>query len=192
MRRLYKYFSYILLILLIPLYITNAAFAAPFEGEILLVSFPKGYVIAKQGDQGAMTIAEYIPQGETLTQWSQMVTVQVFHNLKNVDPDKFADGIKSQWLAQCAGSEVHKAKDGQENGYNFSLWLFACPMNIRTGKPENMFAKIISGRDSLYSVQYAYRSELTKEIILTTVTYLASIRACDTRLAERPCPVVKP
>jgi hypothetical protein len=171
---------------------TNTASAGPFQDETVLVPVPKGFAIATQGDQGAMTIAEYVPQGEMVSNWSQMVTVQIFHNLKSVDPDRFAEGIKSQWLAHCAGSEVHKVKDGQENGYKFSLWLFACPMNTQTGKPENMFNKLISGNDSLYSVQYAYRSELTKEIIVPTVAYLASIHACDTRLADRQCPIAMP
>lgn len=171
---------------------TDAVSAAPFQDETLLVTIPNGFIVGNQGEQGPMTIAEYVPQGETVADWSQMVTVQVFHNLENVEPDKFAEGIKSRWLAQCAGSDVHKAKEGQENGYKFSLWLFACPMNTRTGKPENMFTKIISGGDSLYSVQYAYRSALTKEIIGPTVTYLAGIRVCDTRLPDRPCPATKP
>jgi hypothetical protein len=55
-----------------------------------------------------------------------------------------------------------------------------------------MYTKIIGGNDALYSVQYAYRSPLTKEIISPTMSYLASIMVCDTRLPDRPCPVVSP
>ena len=166
--------------------------AAPLQDENLFVTIPRGFQIGKHGDNGPMTGAEYIPQGETVSDWSRMVTVQVFHNMKSFDPDRFAEGVKQQWLAACAGSEVVKSKDGQENGYRFSLWVFACPLNPKTGKPENMFAKFISGNDSFYSIQYAYRSALTKDIIPPAMTYLGSVQACDSRLPDRPCPKIAP
>jgi hypothetical protein len=113
-------------------------------------------------------------------------------SLKKFDPNQFADGMKQRWLAACAGSQAQKVKDGQENGYAFSVWLFECPLNASTGKPENMFAKFIGGNDALYSIQYAYRSTLTKETVPPTMVYLAGIKACDTRLPDRPCPSVAP
>lgn len=177
---------------LMALAMPSAPSAAPLQDENLLVTIPNGFQVGKQNDQGAMTIAEYVPQGETVSDWSRMVTVQVFHNMKKFDPDQFAEGMKRQWLAACAGSEVVKSKDGQENGYPFSLWVFACPMNVRTGKPENMFAKFIGGNDSFYSIQYAYRSDLTKDIIPPAMAYLGGVQACDSRLPDRPCPKVAP
>lgn len=174
------------------------AFAAPspsaaaLEDENLLAGLPNGFQIGKQGENGPMTGAEFIPQGETVSDWSKMITVQVFHNLKKFDPDQFAEGMKPQWLAACAGSEVRKIQDGQENGYSLSLWLFTCPLNPKTGKPENMFAKFISGNDSFYSVQYAYRAALTKDIIPPAMTYLRGVEVCDSRLPDRPCPKVTP
>ena len=170
--------------------ISNAVSASPLKDENLITSVPKGFVIGNQGQKGSMLIAEYVPQGETVSDWSQMITVQVFRNLGKFDPDKFVEGIKAQWQSACPGSEVEKIKDGLENGYPVSLWLFTCPLNTRTGKPENMFTKIISGNDSLYSIQYAYRSALTKEIIPPTMAYLGGIQVCDTRLADRPCPFI--
>jgi hypothetical protein len=83
-------------------------------------------------------------------------------------------------------------KDGVENGYPFSFWLLTCPLNTRTGKPENTFAKFVSGNDAFYSIQYAYRSALTQENTLSTTAYLGGIQACDTRLPDRPCPTVAP
>lgn len=173
---------------IIPFAAPGTSSARPLQDENLLIAIPNGFQIGTQGQQGPMLIAEYIPQGETVSDWSRMVTVQVFRNLKNVDPDGFADGLRGRWLAACAGSDVQKVKDGHENGYAFSVWLFSCPLNSKTGKPENMFAKFISGNDSLYSIQYAYRGPLTKEIIPPTMNYLRDVRVCDTRLPDRPCP----
>jgi hypothetical protein len=156
--------------------------------ENLISPVPTGFQIGMHANNGPMTIAEFVPDGETVKDWSKMVTVQIFHNLHGVDPDAFSDGMKTRWLAACAGSEVHKIKNGLENGYPFSLYLYACPLNPATSKPENMFAKVISGSDSLYSVQFAYKIPLDTEIITPTMTYLGSIKVCDTRLPDRPCP----
>lgn len=169
-----------------------AAWPAPLEDENILVNIPKDFEVGSQSTQGPMTIAEYVRHGETVQAWSRMVTVQVFHNLKHFEPAKFGAGIGQRWTAACPGSEAQRIKDGQENGYPFSLWLFTCPLNPATGKPENMFGKFVGGNDALYSVQYAYRSALTKEIIPPTMTYLGKVQACDTRLPDRPCPMVAP
>ncbi|MHB8285746.1 MAG: hypothetical protein ACYDD1_13855 [Caulobacteraceae bacterium] len=166
--------------------------AQPLQDENILVTVPVGFIVAERVQKGAATIAKYIPQGETPLAWSRMVTVQVFHQLKDLDPEIYAAGLRSQWLSNCAGSQVQDVKDGQENGYPFAIVLFTCPMDTRTQKPENMFAKFIGGSDSFYSVQYAYRSALTKAMLPPTMDYLRAVKACDTRIAARACPVLAP
>lgn len=173
--------------------IAPAARSAPaFQDETLLVTIPTGFTVGKQGENGPMIGAEYVPQGETVTAWTRMITVQVFRNIKKGDPNQFGEGVGRGWTAACPGSDVRKIKDGIEGGYPFAVWQFLCPNNPQTGKPENMYAKMIGGTDALYSIQYAYRSELTKEIIPPTMSYLGGIRVCDTRRPDRPCPVVAP
>ncbi|THD62039.1 hypothetical protein [Phenylobacterium sp.] len=170
----------------------SAASAAGLQDENLIIEIPKGFIVGKQGENGPMIGAEYIPQGETVLSWTRMITVQVFRNIKNGDPNGFAEGVKKGWLSACPGSEVIKIKDGVENGYPFAVWQFTCPNNPQTSKPENMYTKLISGTDALYSVQYAYRLPLTKEMILPTMTYLGNVKVCDTRLADRPCAAAFP
>ena len=172
-----------------------AALLAPGQGgagtlkdENLIVGLPTGFTMALTDRRGAMDISEFVPTGETVKDWSRMVTVQIFHDMGGVAPTLMAEGIRSQWLAACPGSEVNKVKDIVENGYAATLWLFTCPLNNRTGKPETMFTKITGGTDALYSVQYAYRTVLSREIIPPTMTYLGGIRVCDTRRPDRPCP----
>jgi hypothetical protein len=163
-----------------------------FQDENLLTVIPNGFKIGKQGENGPMIGAEYVPQGETVLDWTRMITVQVFRNIKKGDPNQFAQGVRAMWLSACPGSEVMKIKDGAENGYPFAVWQFTCPNNPQTGKPENMYAKVIGANDALYSVQYAYRSELTKDVIPPTMAYLGSVQVCDTRLPDRPCPTTSP
>jgi len=163
--------------------------------ETLIMSAPKGFKVgdpaALAGQDGAK-IAEYIPQAETLSNWSQMVTAQVVRDLKKSDPDTFAESLKGPWLKACDDSEVHEIKNGEENGYTYSTWVFSCPLNVGTGKPKNTFVKFISGNDGLYSIQYIYQSALSPDMATAAMDYLGDVRACDTRLADRPCPPAAP
>ena len=167
----------------------GAASAAGFQDENLLVSIPQGFELGDQGQSGpGSDIAEYIPKGETVNDWSRMVTVQVFHNLKAFDPDRFAEVIRTRGPASCPGEDGVLVKRGREHGYAFSIWLFTCPLNPQTGKPETFYNKLISGADALYSVQYSFRSALNRDAAPSTVSFLDSVSVCDTRLADRPCP----
>jgi len=152
----------------------SSSAAAP-QGENLVVDIPQEFQLGDQGQQGpGADIAEYIPKGETVDDWSRMITVQVFHNLKAFDPNRFGEALKS----------------GRENGYAFSLWLYTCPLNPKTGKPETLFDEVISGADSLYSVQYALRSALKPDLMPPITAYLSGVRVCDSRLPDRPCPTM--
>jgi len=162
--------------------------ASSLSNENLISPLPSGFKVGAQSNNGTLSAFEFVPNGETVNSWSQMVTVQIFHNLRDQNADGLPESMKPKWLAACPGSKVGKIKDGTENGYPFSLWLFTCPSNPSTGRPENMFQKIISGSDSLYSVQYAYRREMNKDIIPPTMQYMQKVIACDTRLPEKPCP----
>ncbi|MGI8840697.1 MAG: hypothetical protein ACR2F8_07965 [Caulobacteraceae bacterium] len=139
--------------------------AGSLKDENLVALMPKGFVVGKTENQGSILITEFVPTGETVHDWTQMVTVQIFHNLKRFDPDAFVGAIGKQWSAACEKSTVQKLKSGQENSYPFTLWLMSCPLNGQTGKPENTWVKAIEGNDSLYSVQYALRTGLTAEAI---------------------------
>jgi hypothetical protein len=169
----------------------SAASAAPLEDENLLVAVPDGFVSGYQAAQGSMTMQEFVPRGQTVETWSRMVTVQVFHNL-HASPDAFADNLRKGWLGACPGSQVSKIKAGAVNGYAYALWRFTCPLNPSVGKPENMFAKFISGNDSFYSVQYAYRTPFTAKLAPPATAYLGGVSVCDSRLRDRPCPSVAP
>ena len=174
---------------LVALAVAGIATAADVRDENLLVPIPHGFVLGDQGRSGpGSDIAEYIPDGETVNAWSRMLTVQVFHNLKGFDPDRFAETIRDRGPASCPGEQGVLVKHGLEHGYAASLWLFTCPLNPQTGKPETFYDKLISGTDALYSVQYSFRSTLDPEVVPSTLAFLDKVGVCDTRLPDRPCP----
>jgi len=178
-----KFFSLLLL--------TTAIFpsicAAELRDENLLQLLPKGYKVDFQSKQGNMLITEMVPQAETVNNWTEMVTTQVFLGMKDTTTQQFQNKMSKMWLAVCKNGEATPIRSGNENGYDFSLWLLTCPLNPSTGKPETTWFKAIKGNDSFYVVQKAFKFAPTKEQVTHWMRYLRSVKVCDTRLPNRSC-----
>jgi len=162
--------------------------AAALVNENLLTSAPSGYQIGFQDKNGQRQIVEWVPDGETVENWTEMVTVQIFYNLK-VTPDAFMHDLEKHWDSSCPGSPAaHTIANVVENGYPSLVWLLDCPKNPGTAKPEITWFKAVQGNDSFYVVQKAFRFAPSKEQITRWVGYLKAAHVCDSRLPDRPCP----
>ena len=166
----------------------GTAFAQGLEAENLLVGMPEGFEVGYEASQDGAEIHELIPAGESVEDWSQMATIQIYHGLVDLPGDRFASEMATGWQAACEGSTVTKLTEGDINGFPFVLWSFVCPLNPQTGKPETMYFKGITGSDAFYSVQYAYREVQNNDLETVALTYLVAASACDTRKPERACP----
>ncbi len=167
---------------------TEAVMAAGLTNENLLVPLPNDFQLGDTASHGPQSLTEYVPKGETVDNWSRMITVQILRNAGNRNGAAFAANLANSWRVSCPGGDGAKAGAGTENGYPFTLWVFECPLNPATKKPETIFLKTIIGQDSLYDVQYAYRQEAAAALVTQETTYLATVKACDTRVAARACP----
>ena len=85
-----------------PVFLDRPA-AAAFINENLITTAPAGYHIGFQnkGDDGLIT--EWVPAGETVENWTEMVTVQVFYHLKT-SPEAFMSNLETRWLRNCPGA----------------------------------------------------------------------------------------
>ena len=166
---------------------SSSAFAG-LQAENILTPLPPEFKIGFSTRDGRMDMAEYVPKAETVDEWSKMITVQIFHGLENVDAERFARGLQQRWVGGCAGGQGNEVHNGVENGYPVAVWMYTCPLNPQTNKPENMWMKVIRGSDALYGVQYAFRGILDRDMITPAMTYLREVEVCDTRRPDRPCP----
>jgi hypothetical protein len=166
---------------------TSSTNSQNLSDENLLVAVPDGYKVDFQQRSGSMLISEMVPVAQTVANWTEMVTVQVFHDLK-ATPQQLKARIDEEGLAACDGIESNPVAQGDENGYAYLVWLQSCPLNKATGKPEITWFKAIAGNDSVYVVQLAFKAWPSKEQITSWMHYLGSVRVCDSRLPERACP----
>jgi hypothetical protein len=180
-----RFTTFLLLALITALLLAPPAIA--FENENLLVAVPKGYKPDYNAKNARGIITEMVPQHESVKNWTEMVTVQIFFRIKP-GPENFRDRIAQDWAKACPGASAHKIAQGQENGYPFAVWMLTCPRNVQTGKPEWTWFKAIQGNDSLYVVQKAFRFEPERMQIIEWTRYLKSVSVCDTRGTEHRCP----
>lgn len=181
-----KLFNLLFLLLALP----SISFAE-LNNENLLQNLPQGYKIDFQTEKGNMRMTEIVPEAETVDNWTEMVTTQIFLGMKDKTPEQFQSTMAKSWAAACKDSSIAPITNGEENGYAFSLWLQVCPINQATGKPEKTWLKAIKGNDSFYVVQKAFKFNPSEQQIVEWMQYFRSIMVCDTRHAEHPCPKLK-
>ena len=178
----------LVMISLVMLFGLSSVAQAQFAGENLLVGPPPGFKLGFQESRGGVSIQEWVPDGETVQNWSEMVTVQLFQNRRDLDPRAMLDTIQRGWLKACKGSAPAPIVAVKTNGYDGATMVLRCPLNGETGKPETTAFRAIRGRDSFYMVQRAVRSVPDASRLERIENYLASVSVCDTRSAQSPCP----
>jgi hypothetical protein len=158
-------------------------------GENLKFEIPLGFKEGFRARQGIMEVIELVPEGESVEDWTEMITVQVFLGVRNVTPQQVHANFRTTGQAACKGLQSQRIEDGEQGGYAFSIWAYDCPVAPVTGKPELALIKIIQGSDSLYSVHKQFRFVPTPERINLWLKFLGEVTVCDTRFPDRPCSI---
>ena len=135
-----------------------------------------------------MVINEMVAEGESVQDWTTLVTVQIILGETNIMSEQYQETMTQKWFSACQDSQSYPVADGVENGYNFVLWQLYCPLNPATQKLEYTYMKAIQGNDSFYLVQVAFRYEPTEADITQWMNYLREVQVCDSRIPERSCP----
>lgn len=161
---------------------------AQLQNENLLVAMPAGFKVGFQVARSGMKMQEWVPDGQSVEDWTEMVTVQIFGGAQKVDPAQFLSNIEEQWLKACLGSRASDVASSTANGYAVSSVELRCPLNKKTGKPEDTLFRAIKGNDSLYVVQKAFRFDPNEDQRNETAKFLDAVSVCDARTDEHPCP----
>ncbi len=164
---------------------------AQLKNENLLVGMPQGFKLGFKESKNGMNMQEFVPEAETVQNWTEMVSVQVFLGRKDLQPASFLGALQQQWAGSCKGSSATPVATGKANGYDAASILLRCPTVTSTGKPETAMIRAIKGNDSFYVVQRAVRSIPSADRLETMKKYIESVSVCDSRLPPRACPTVK-
>jgi hypothetical protein len=165
---------------------------AQLKGENLLVVPPAGFMVGYSDTANFVSLTEWIPANETVQNWSDMVTVQIFSRRADLNPVPFLKTLQGQWLAACPGSTPAPVASDKVNGYEAATMLLRCPRLAATSRPETTMFRAIKGKGSLYLVQRAVRSAGTPDEVERMRRYLAQVSVCEAGSPDHPCPDLKP
>lgn len=159
---------------------------AQLPAEYVQFLVPKNYKSITKTQKANMEIQEFIPQSESLQNWTEMLTVQSFYDLK-ATPKEFQMHLSSCFKSACKTSEMYPVLDSIESGYAASVAIHACEYADKNPKDEMALVKIIKGKNALYVVQKAFRFQPEPAIINQWTLYLKNIRICGTTSSDSGC-----
>ncbi len=170
-------------------------------GENLLLAPPEGWELGFSDRDDDQAQYEYLPRGQEIESWTELLTVQVFFALKNVPPRAVLERMRRGFEANCDGAAAEAAAERTIAGYPAARQLLLCGRN-RAGagpagdqKGEIALILAVGGRDALYVVQRAWRGppfrgpapEAARALLAEWHRYLDQVRVCDTRDRAKPC-----
>ena len=152
-----------------------------------MFSPPKQYKVGFQEQNSKFQMIEFIPENETVEQWSKMITVQTLYKSAKMRPTDFEQAMTQNLRKGCPTAEAAHVIDGIENGYPFSIWIEKFCPDPATGKTETTYFKAIQGNEALYVVQKAFKTPMTKVEVMEATGILRSAGLCDARSTKHPC-----
>lgn len=142
----------------------------------MLSKIPPGYKIVHESSGSAGTIIELIPEGESLAQWTEMLTVQVLRNERGWTLSGFQVAMRELWADMCPCGSTTIIERGRERLQPVLIWSHACPLNKGTGKAENTWFKASIRGGYVVTVQKAFRFSPSEEAVAFWVSFLKEVR----------------
>lgn len=120
------------------------------------VSLPaeKDLIVGHQASQGRAILVELVPGGETVQNYSRMVTLQTAPDLGNVPENAFLQEFADRYTAACPKTTVTKVPMGQKGATGLRL---DCPRHPKTNKLETVFVRAFDLGTDLGIVQITMR-----------------------------------
>lgn len=163
----------------------------PIFSQLVMFSLPKGFVPAFEDAKGGQYIREAVLEGESVTKWSQMITVTGAKGLAsnlNLTPARFAGGIAGGFRRVCPDSYGATGLGEIRFGSHDAFAAFiSCGVASPTGEPysESLLLIVIKGENDYYTIQWAERGDASKTPIkfdeakwLDRLKGLAPIKLC--------------
>lgn len=138
------------------MWIFAAAMALALQtGEWVGLPPVDGFVVDYRETKGAQSIEERVPKGESVQDWSRMITTLTLGNV--ADPARLLDVIESGWEESCQGATVSPRRAVSKAGLTSLRGRMDCPLNTQTGKPETFLYRTFASRGTTHMVQIAFR-----------------------------------
>ena len=141
-------------------YLATSEKSSISEAKEMLMGRPNNnFEIGYENNTDELLMTEFVLVGETVQDWSQMITIQALIGYRPETLESFATRFTKLVIDQCSASDQEIIWNDVQYGYNFLVLAISCHENLETGHPEHMLVKAIQGDDALYIVQKAWKKE---------------------------------
>jgi hypothetical protein len=142
----------------------------PIFSQVVAFTLPGGFQAVFQNTQAAAYIFEAVLQGETVQQWSQMVTITGAKGLAanaNASPQLFSAKLAGRFKAACPDTFSAKEIGATKiSGHDAFVALTACG-SVQYGggdkHSETLLHVAVKGSDDYYTFQWAERGPVTNQ-----------------------------
>lgn len=165
-------------------------------GEYYIAGLPAGWVrqgrVARQG----VHHEDWLPARQTLTTWTDRITLQIVPELAGKAPRTFLDQITNLRGEICDSVFATEVETGNLNGFPTGFRILACTRDERTGTGVIAALRVVAGGQALYVSQRVFQvapfaagalpiSGAVLEAARAAIEYGFPCRRGD---PQRPCP----
>jgi hypothetical protein len=150
--------------------------------QALVVPTPPEFALAWSHDKpdGSLQMREFVPQGQTVETWQQMITVQHFPKLSEVEPQALLGRWTQSVLAACPKAQISREPQSPVNGH-LAMRVYVHVTECGARAPESILAVVIKGADAMHMVQHAWRpTPPTREQLQAARVSFDRVRLCAT------------
>lgn len=140
-----------------------------------------GFELGYQAHDGAASMYEYVPNGETVQDWTRMVTFNSMPGFaqQGVTAPFFMTRMRESLARVCTGATVDYYREFAYDGASAVAMRSHCPSNPMTGSPEITFFRAMNDGEDLHIVQVAYRYEPDDDEAAWAEDYLGTVHLCE-------------
>lgn len=170
----------------------------PIFSQLLSLGTPRGFVAVFEKPTAVSYIREAVPQGETVDNWTQMITVSGYKDvatMPNLTPKAFLDTMASSFQHACPSSYGAKImSEAKLSGFDAVVAVLSCGVSPTTaGKTsESALIAVIKGQADVYTIQWAEHGALSRSPIQVDeakwqgrLNALAPIKLCPIVVGEK-------
>lgn len=137
---------------------------APVFSQLLLVGQPAGFRSAFENTKGSFYVHEWVPSGETVDNWTKMMTVTGLKDLaanSAATPKSVLNGMAAGFQRACPSSySAQSVAEGKLSGFDAFMAVVSCGASPSTGgkSSETALIMVVKGQSDYYTFQWAERS----------------------------------
>lgn len=107
-----------------------------------------------QAQEGSTMIFEWVPKGQNVNNWDELVTAQAFRGMQTImNPEKLMAAMRDQLGKMCPGLEWNVLSSSRfDTVYEWQIEY--CPGH----DPQYEVARIFLGKEGLYTLHYATKN----------------------------------